>query len=59
MADILDLVESRKHLFSDALRDADNLLNAHFFARKKPALMPDLTVTESTEFEEFLRSALV
>ncbi len=58
MADILNLVESRKHLFSDALRDANNLLSAHFFVQKKSPLLPDLTVSEITDIDEFLRSAL-
>lgn len=57
MADILDLVESRKHLFADVLSEANNLLAAHFFAQKEPALLPDLTGSELTDFDEFLRVA--
>ena len=56
MAVILDLVESRKHPFSDALHSANNLLGSHFFAHKESALLPDLTVAELTDWDEFLRS---
>ena len=58
MAEILDLVESRKHSFSETLHDANNLLSEHFFAQKpKNALLPDESVFEPIDFDDFLRSA--
>ena len=59
MTDILNLVESRKHLFSGALHHANDLLGAHFFTRHEPALLPDRTASEETDFDEFLRSPLI
>lgn len=58
MAEILDLVESRKHSFSETLHDANNLLSEHFFAEKpKNALLPDENVFEPIDFDDLLRSA--
>ena len=59
MTDILNLVESRKHLFSGALHHANNVLGAHFFAQQEPAMLPDWTASEMTDFDEFLRSPLI
>ncbi|KAL8738589.1 MAG: hypothetical protein Q9181_000640 [Wetmoreana brouardii] len=58
MAAILDLIETRRHLFADALRDANAILGAHFFAQHRSALLPEPTGADTTaDFEEFLRTA--
>ena len=53
MVEILDLIESRKHLFVDALQSANSLMSTHFVAQKTPATPLPSAMTSVPDLIDF------
>jgi hypothetical protein len=54
MAAISELLESRKHIFGDALQNANNLFRVHLLTGEQPGLITDAGVSEEADWDEFL-----
>ncbi|KAI0387435.1 hypothetical protein F5Y04DRAFT_286582 [Hypomontagnella monticulosa] len=54
---VLNLIDSRKHLFADVLQEANNILDAHFFPQNRNAHLTDMyspSRLESANWDDLL-----